>query len=151
TIAGVALTLTEALLLWLVLLLGQAILGWGSGPNLVMLFLLMTVLAVCGFAGGLFGSAFARSTLGAVGWGIVAQSVAIPAGLFFAAILSLGVAGALIWPVAVSLGMLLSAALRYTSPDRRRQQSVRVLTAAGPPSGRVLLWLAWRQGRGIYW
>jgi ABC-type transport system involved in multi-copper enzyme maturation permease subunit len=154
-VAGVALTLAQAVLLWLVLVvvLGQAFFfGRGYGPNFAIVLLLMSVVAVCGFAGGLFGSAVAHSTLGAVGWGILAQSIAISAGLFFASVVFLGAAGTFfLLPLAISIGMLLPAVRRYTSLDRIRQQSVRVLTGAGPATRRVVLWLAWRQGRGVYW
>jgi len=151
-LAGAVVVSAQTILLWLIVFtIGRrAFEGGGRDKHFAIALMLMTFLSVCGYGGGLFGSTSARTTLGAIVWGILIQFLVIPAAFFFAVLLREGfVLGALLC-VALSFAVLLSSARRYTLPDRLRHQSIRVLTAAGPATRRVVLWLSWRQGRETY-
>ncbi|HTK78585.1 MAG TPA: hypothetical protein VL371_25225 [Gemmataceae bacterium] len=155
--AGAAVVFAQTVLLWaIVFAMTQAHTRGKAGvitrdEMLIIALVLMADVAVCGYAGGLLGSGLARTSLGAVGWGIIAQFAIVAAAIVFSVSLELGAPGGGFICVALSLAALAPAATRYTNLDRLREQSTRVLTAAGPASRRVLLWLAWRQGRRVWW
>jgi hypothetical protein len=152
--AGITLAIGQAAVLWLALLLRYLFFGGKISSNIVpdyfaFTFVMMCVVAVCGCAGGLFGSAFAKTTLGAIGWGLLAQVTLLSAAILLTVMLEQLVTG-IVLCLAFSASAVLPAARRYMKPDRLRHQSMRVLTHAGPAARRAVLWLAWRQGRGVF-
>jgi hypothetical protein len=154
--AGGALVGAQIFTLWLLFLLvqhfvfGAAVFAQLGESRWWLLLGLMAIPSVCGYWCGLFGSAIGRTPLGAVGWAILAQW-AIIGPVALCELLRVNGILSLWFCVALTIGPFVLAGWRYARLDRLRHHSVRVLTACGPATRRVVLWLAWRQGGGIYW
>jgi hypothetical protein len=139
----------------------------------------MMCCAASGYGCGVFGSALARTPLGAVGLAIVIQPFVAIAALIattpqvYRDLVLMAQAPAVYHinfatehqvyfvlqePLALGLmtlaiwGLTLYPASRvYTRPDRRRQRVARAVPDAGRSPVRVVFWLAWRQGQAVYW
>ncbi len=141
---GAGFTLAQALLLAGV----ATAAGLRERPTPGVLFLLLPVLALDGYAWGLAGSAFCRNVFAAA----VLASVFLGATWLVSGVVAWAFDGGGVLASRAALavaGVLLSRHV-FCEPDRRRADATSTLAAAGTgwaPGWRVLLWLTVRQGR----
>ncbi len=148
-------TAVTVLLQLVVLVATFALLGLKSEEGIPATAAWALVAAANGWASGLCGSALARSSLGAVGWAVLVQNVAIAVAFVVGAPLAsvyssepgpvLGfIVGLLAVPVPLAISRRAFTRLdRLRHPARQRQCA----TSRRWVGERALAWLAWRQVR----
>jgi hypothetical protein len=152
-IAAAGLVVAETLILWVLML---ALNGRDPQSHLLTHPAIALLAALCGFSGGLFGSAVARTSMGAFGWGIVAEFVV---GWLFAIFIGVFSVGAgperrfvndafVLFVMGVSAVPLVISARRFSRLDRLRSAAQPVVTGH-VSEWRAIAWLTWRQSRGV--